>query len=267
MSISKKISNFSIKQICESGQCFRMKELSENEYEVIAFGKYLKVRPKGDITEFDCTEEEFNEIWAPYFDFETDYQKIIDAIDKNDKYLINAANNGEGIRILRQDLFEMIISFIISQRNNIKRIRKCIALLCERFGEKKVAPDGSVYYDFPTAEALYNADVEDIKSLGVGYRDIYIKKAAEAVFLGEIDLSEVEKMDYLSAKETLLKLYGVGEKVADCICLFSLHKTESFPKDTHINQVLEREYKCGFPFDKYGDKVGILQQYMFYNEL
>lgn len=267
MSIKKIIDNFSIGQICESGQCFRMKEISENEYEVIAFGKYIKVKSKGNITEFDCNEDDFNNIWSLYFDIETDYQAIIDSIDKNDKYLCKAAKNGSGIRILRQDLFEMIISFIISQRNNIKRIRKCIAGLSERFGEKKTAADGTVFYDFPTAEALYNANIEDIKSLGVGYRDVYIKKAAEAVYLGQIDLDSISKMNYQSAKEELLKLYGVGEKVADCICLFSLHILESFPKDTHINQVLAREYKEGFPFDKYGDKVGVLQQYMFYNEL
>lgn len=274
MSVSVKLDNFSIKQICVSGQCFRMEDISETAgndgedvVEVIAFGKHLIVSQKGSDVVFDCTEDEYKSVWVPYFDLNTDYEKIIESVDSNDHYLVDAAKRAEGIRILNQDLWEMIISFIISQRNNIKRIRKTIDGLCRKYGEKLTSKDGTIYYDFPTPEALYNADIEDLRAFGVGYRDTYIKKAAEAVYLKEICLDEIEKMSFDEARAELLSLYGVGEKVADCICLFALHHLNSFPKDTHIFQVLDREYKDGFPFDMYKNVAGVIQQYMFYNEL
>lgn len=267
MSVEVNLSNFSIEQICKSGQCFRMRELSDGAYEVVAFGKYLKVYQDSSKVIFECSDEDYTNIWFPYFDLDRDYGKIISSIDKQDAYLSEAAKRGEGIRILRQDLWEMIISFIISQRNNIKRIRKCINGLCQKFGEEIVLQDGTIYYDFPTPEKLVNADIDDINSLSVGYRDVYIKRAAEAVYYGELDLMKLTKMNYEDAKEELLKLHGVGEKVANCICLFALHHVDAFPKDTHINQVLDREYKNGFPFEKYRGYAGILQQYMFFSEL
>ncbi|MCF0110161.1 MAG: DNA-3-methyladenine glycosylase 2 family protein [Erysipelotrichaceae bacterium] len=173
----------------------------------------------------------------------------------------------------------MIISFIISQRNNIKRIRTCIGRLCEKYGEKKVIYNGegtlrrelfgetTVYYDFPTPKALADADISDIRALGVGYRDVYIKKAAEAVMYGDIDIDAVKKMDYEAAKRELLGLFGVGEKVADCICLFALHLTEAFPRDTHIISIVNNEYGGEFPFDMYEGYAGVLQQYMFFYDL
>lgn len=267
MSVTVTLDNFSIEQICRSGQCFRMSELQDGAYEVIAFGRYLKVHQNLSEVTFDCSQEEYNDIWVPYFDLNRNYGEIISSIDKNDQYLVNAAKNGSGIRILRQDLWEMIITFIISQRNNIKRIRKSISGLCQEFGEEKTSENGTVYYDFPTSEALYKADIERINSKSVGYRDKYIKKAAEAIFLGEFDLASLYDMEYDEAKNKLLTLFGVGEKVANCICLFGLHHVEAFPIDTHIIQVLDREYKSGFPFEKYEGYAGILQQYMFFNEL
>lgn len=269
MSIERKIDNFSIKQIHLSGQCFRMKDISDKEdiIEVIAFGKRVVVRQSGNNVSFLCNNDDFENIWSSYFDLDTDYGSIISSIDPGDAYLVNAAAKGYGVRILRQDLWEMVISFIISQRNNIKRIRKSVELLCEKYGEKKIEADGASFYDFPTPKALYEADIDDIRKLGVGYRDVYIKKAAEAVYLKEFDLESLYSLSYEEAKKKLLTLYGVGEKVADCIALFALHKTESFPRDTHINQVLDREYKNQFDFERYKDTAGIMQQYMFYNEL
>lgn len=270
------VKNFDIAQICESGQCFRMSKLEEinakevkeqpNVYEIIAKDKYVTAEQSGDVVIFNCSEEDYNNFWKIYFDIETDYKKIINKIDKKDTYLCNAADFGSGIRILKQDLWEMIISFIISQRNNIKRIRKCIKLLSEKYGEEK-SVNGHKYYTFPTPEALFNANIEDLRALGLGYRDTYIKKTAEAVYKLEVNLSEISKMSYLEAKEELLKLCGVGEKVADCICLFALHHLDAFPKDTHINKVLDEQYKQGFPFDKYKGFAGILQQYIFFYDL
>ncbi len=262
------ISNLNISEICESGQCFRMSLIDDSKsvYEVIAKDKYLTVSENAGTVTFNCSKAEYDNFWKAYFDIDTDYGKIIKNIDKNDKYLCNAATYGSGIRILKQDLWEMIISFIISQRNNIKRIRKCIKLLCEKYGEEK-CENGNKYYAFPTVEALYNADVEDLRSLGLGYRDVYIKKTAEAVYKKEISLEEIFKMSYIDAKQELLKLCGVGEKVAECICLFALHHLDAFPKDTHINKVLDEQYHDGFPFEKYAGYAGVLQQYIFFYDL
>lgn len=270
------VKNFDIAQICESGQCFRMSRIEKTKvkesdeltdvYEIIAADKYVTATQHGNVVSFNCLEEDYNNFWKAYFDIETDYGKIISKIDKKDVYLCNAADFGNGIRILKQDLWEMIISFIISQRNNIKRIRKCIKLLCEKYGEEKCI-NGYKYYTFPTPEALFNANIEDLRALGLGYRDTYIKKTAESIYKLETNLSEIAEMSYLEAKEELLKLCGVGEKVADCICLFALHHLDAFPKDTHINKVLDEQYKQGFPFDKYKGFAGILQQYIFFYDL
>jgi len=271
--VKKVIDNFSIEQICESGQCFRMKMIDNAKVEVIAKGGYLTVLQNGNEVEFSCSEEEYDTFWKYYFDIDgqTDYAKIIDSIDKEDIYLRNAASFGKGIRILNQDLFEMIISFIISQRNNIKRIRNCVSRLCEKYGEQRtyISGDGIevTYYDFPKPEVLAAADVNDIKSLGVGYRDVYIKRAAEDVVSGKLDLEKLKQLNYEEAREELLKLFGVGVKVSDCICLFALHKVDSFPIDTHISSIVNNEYNGNFPFEKYEGYAGVLQQYMFFYDL
>lgn len=250
-----------------------MRKLKDGCVEVIAHSKYLTVSQNENEVIFDCSQKDYDTVWKYYFDIDqgTKYGEIINSIDNNDLYLKNAAQFGSGIRILNQDLFEMIISFIISQRNNIKRIRGCVSRLCEKYGEKIefINDNGekSIYYDFPKPEVLASADVEDIKSLGVGYRDVYIKRAAEDVVSGKIDLVKLSEMNYLEAREELLKLFGVGVKVADCICLFALHHIDAFPIDTHINSILSNEYNGEFPFYKYEGYAGILQQYMFFYDL
>lgn len=236
-------------------------------YNLVAFGKYLKINQEGDNITLGCTNEDYDNIWRRYFDVDTDYGNIISGIDSGDEYLIAASEYGSGIRILRQDLWEMIISFIISQQNNIKRIRKCINILCERYGEKKVSEDGVEYYDFPTAKRLSEATLDELFACNLGYRSRYVRETASAIYHNEIDLDALQEMDYVTAKKELLKLCGIGTKVADCICLFALHKTEAFPIDTHINKVLKEQYPQGFPFDKYQDNCGVLQQYVFYYDL
>ncbi len=262
--------HFSITQICMSGQCFRMNPLEGEKaggVGLVAFGKYLEVFQNGNEICFDCTQEEYDTIWKSYFDMETDYAAIIGRIDAADSYLLSAASFGSGIRILRQDLWEMIISFIISQQNNIRRIRKCIRLLCEKYGEKRIAQNAVEYYDFPTPKALSEASIEDLYACNLGYRSRYIHETANAVLHQEIDLEQLPTCSYSDACRELLKLCGVGAKVADCICLFALHKMEAFPKDTHINKVLAQQYPNGFSFERYSDCGGILQQYLFFYDL
>lgn len=284
--------NFSIKQICDSGQCFRLrklngpghemgptkkekgrlwkepKEAAEVErYGLTAFGKFLEIEERQNEITFHCKEEEFERIWKGYFDLEEDYGKIIDLIDEEDDYLLRAAAFGSGVRILRQDLWEMIVSFIISQQNNIKRIRKCIDYLCERYGEKRKTESGMVYYDFPTPKVLCNASLEDLYACNLGYRSRYIHETAASIASGRVDLKALRTMTYEEAKAELMKLHGVGVKVAECICLFALHQTQAFPVDTHIHKVLAEQYPEGFPVKRYKGYEGTLQQYIFYYDL
>lgn len=259
--------NFSLAQICESGQCFRMTKYSDDRYGLVAFGKYLEMVQTGNSICFDCTQEEFDTLWEAYFDLETDYAAIIAGIDANDAYLSAAAEYGRGIRILHQELWEMLISFLISQNNNIGRIQSSVRALCSRYGERRGTADGRTYFCFPTPEALANVSLEDLNACGLGYRSRYVSRAADGVCRGDIDLSGLRTMDYDAAKMKLLKIYGVGAKVADCVCLFALHQTAAFPRDTHINKVMSAQYPDGFPFSRYGKDSGTLQQYIFYYDL
>ena len=272
--VNIKNSNFSIRQISQSGQCFRMNEIeipagnpSGWKVSLVARGKYIEINQSEDDICFECTQSDYDNIWKNYFDMETDYAKLIRSIDVQDSYLLKAAEYGKGIRILQQDLWEMIISFIISQQNNIKRIRNCIRLLCEKYGEEKISDNGREYFDFPTPESLANTTIEELYTCNLGYRSRYIYETSNSIWHGDINLDNLQQMDYATARKELLKLCGIGEKVADCICLFALHKTDAFPKDTHINKVLAAKYPKGFPFERYTGYNGILQQYIFYYDL
>lgn len=258
---------FEIGQICESGQCFRMRQIQPGIYEVIAKDRYLEISQQGKECTFHCDESAFEEFWKHYFDLDTQYEEYQEKINPKDKYLKNAAEFGCGIRILNQDLWEMIVSFLISQQNNIVRIRRCIQNICEKYGEKAEAENGKNYYTFPTPEALACLDEDELKDCNLGYRSKYVVRTARSVVNGEISLDEVRKMSYRNAKEELMKLFGVGGKVADCICLFALHQLEAFPVDTHINQALKKHYPKGFPKRRYKGCEGVMQQYIFYYEL
>lgn len=259
--------NFDLGQICRSGQCFRMEQTGENSYCVIAGDRYLKLTQERGIVNFFCSQEDFISYWIPYFDLDNDYGEYINSINPRDTYLKEAAQAGKGIRILRQDLWEMIISFLISQQNNIVRIRRCIQNICREFGEKKRDDQGVEYDAFPTPWSLAGASEEQLRECNLGYRARYVRKVSESVASGQVSLNKISTMKYKDARNELLKLYGVGEKVADCICLFALHHLEAFPVDTHIRQALDEHYKRGFPRRRYRGFQGVMQQYIFYYEL
>ena len=265
--IKRTIDNFDIGQICDCGQCFRMMQKDKNTYSVIASGRYLEVEQKGKEVAFSCEEAEFDGFWREYFDVDRDYSAYIESVNPNDRYLVNAVQFGSGIRILHQDLWETTVSFLISQQNNIVRIRRCIRNICEQYGEERKNFRGMRYYTFPEPEALAFLTEDALKACNLGYRSKYVVRAARSIADGETDLAGVRKMKYKDAKAELLKLYGVGEKVADCICLFGLHHLEAFPVDTHILQALEKHYKRGFPKRRYKGYEGVMQQYVFYWEL
>lgn len=272
MMVQTVIPDLSMRQISESGQCFRMNQIGENRYALVAFGRYLEVEQVNDEFLFACTQEEYDGIWREYFDLDNDYGQYRNTVSDQDAYLSAATAFGSGIRILHQDVWEMLISFIISQQNNIKRIRKCIETLCERYGEKMYAIiDGeagnAAYYAFPDAQTLAHVSEEELRECNLGYRSRYIVSTANSVRRGDVDLEAVKKMGYKQAREELLKLCGVGEKVADCICLFGLHHMDAFPVDTHIRKAIDKHYPTGFPFEKYAGYAGVIQQYIFYYDL
>ena len=275
---------FSIPQICESGQCFRLDAVSEDTYELLAGSRYLKIRIRENLAEaagrdgnrkansqgetiLYCTQEEYDTFWKEYFDLSVSYSDYIGQIDEQDDDLKSAAAFGGGIRILRQDTWEMIITFILSQQNNIPRIKGLIRALSERYGKKCETPEGRAYYAFPCAEELSRAAEEELRELKLGYRSKYICQTARMVAGGEIDLDALKEMEYTEARTELMRLSGIGGKVADCICLFALHQMDAFPVDTHIKKVLELHYPHGFPFEKYRGCAGVMQQYIFYYDL
>lgn len=266
--------NFSLEQICQSGQCFRMEQLTEGSYSLVALGRYLRMEQEGQRISFHCSQEEFDTLWKDYFDLDTDYGRMIVSVKEEDTYLKAAAAYGSGVRILRQELWEMIISFIISQQNNIKRIRKCIDLLCRAYGEEQQTEWGSTYFTFPTPRALAAAELEDLYRCNLGYRSRYVKETAVCVVKGLVDLERVTALaadgaasGWEEVYQELKKLCGVGDKVAACICLFSLHHLDAFPVDTHIARVMKERYPKGFPFEAYPGYAGVLQQYIFYYDL
>lgn len=261
---------FDIGQIAASGQCFRMESLEEQRYAVHAGNRYLELEQNEKRLLFHCSAKEFQNFWRVYFDLDMDYGAVRRRVDGKDTYLKAAAEFGRGIRILRQDLWEMLITFLITQQNNIRRIRRIIGLLCTNYGEKRCCPDGSrrqFYYTFPGVEQLAAATEEELRACNLGYRARYVKRTSEQVAEGRIDLEAVRSMEYPDARRALMECCGVGEKVADCICLFGLHELRAFPVDTHIRKILEFRYPSGFPFERYQDIKGIIQQYLFYYDL
>ena len=270
----KRIKNFDIGQISRSGQCFRLNpagggeggEASAGEYRLLAADRALYLRQNGEEIWFSCEEEEWESYWRAYFDWDTDYGAFQAAVDPEDAYMTAACRAGSGIRILRQPLWETIVSFIISQQNNIPRIKGCIEAVCGRFGEEKTDCRGQAYRTFPDAHRLAALSLEDLAPCRLGYRARYILSTARMAAEGEIDLDAVSRLSYGEAKAELMRLTGVGNKVADCICLFALHHIEAFPVDTHIAAMLREHYPQGFPFARYEGFAGVLQQYGFYYE-
>ena len=263
----RRLADFDIGQIARSGQCFRFRALEAGRYALVAGGRYLEIAQQGDLVRFSCTEEEFDAVWRQYFDLDADYGRCKRAVGKRDRYLQAAVAAGGGLRILRQELWETIVCFIISQQNNINRITKCVENLCSLFGEMCYNDTREVYNAFPTAERLAACTAEELAPVRLGYRAKYILAAARQVASGEVDLDAVRRMKYADARAALMRLSGVGVKVAECVCLFGLHHIDAFPIDTHIRQMLDEHYPKGFPLRRYKGFAGVMQQYAFYYEL
>lgn len=266
---STKIRNMDLEQIANSGQCFRWKRLESDKvkYAIVAFGQYLEIEQDGTMFHMSCNEQEWNEVWRDYFDIDTDYEEIKERISSSDdEHLKLALSKGAGIRILKQDLWEIIVSFIISQNNNIKRITKsidelcvCTGLVCDNCKELSA-------YKFPKPDEI-KYEIFDDKAMGFGYRDAYLREIYQYASENPSWIDNLKKMSYEEAMNSLLQRKGIGKKVANCICLFGLHHVDAFPIDTHVKQLLDEHYPNGFDFERYDGVAGIVQQYLFYYEL
>lgn len=265
------VRDFDLLETFDCGQCFRW-EKSGDAYFGIAYGIPLKIAKSGDvITLYNTTRDIWDKVWNRYFDLMRDYGEIKNRLS-SDPVMKKASDFGGGIRLLNQEPFECLISFIISASNNIPRIKKIIDSLCTNFGDK-VTYLGKDFYTFPTAEKLASLNLSDLAVIKAGFRDKYILSAAKAVATGMIDLECLKSASYEYAKGELLKLSGVGNKVADCVLLFSLEKYASFPVDVWIKRIMEhcyfdaetdKETISALAYEKFGELGGFAQQYLFY---
>ena len=273
------VDSFELKDIFDCGQCFRWNEKEDGSYTGVFKGNVLNVKKEGNKVTFKgICNGDIKEVVEDYFDLNRDYEKIKEHLSKIDDNMKKSVEYGKGIRILNQDLWETIISFIISANNNIPRIKGIIERLSKNYG-KEIDYNGEKYYTFPTAEELKDVSVEKYRELGLGFRDIRLYETTKMILDGEVDLDELRNNpNTMEVRDKLLTLSGVGPKVADCILLFSdLKRFEVFPIDVWVRRVMndlyiknEDETKVNkkqiekIAKEKFGDLAGLAQQYLFY---
>lgn len=279
--VIKGVRNFELDHIFECGQCFRWNRQENGSYIGVAFGRVIEVEKKGeDVIIFNTTEDEFNRIWSNYFDLYRDYSEIKNVLSK-DSILEKSVEFGHGIRILRQDPFELIVSFIISANNRIPMIKRAIEKISQKWGNE-LEYKGKKYFAFPTIEQLNEATEEELEKCGTGFRAKYIKNTVENVYANTIKKDQYDEkydIDWIKSQEDdichkeLQKFMGIGPKVADCIMLFSMQKYSAFPVDVWVKRAMHYFYLAPdvslkkireFGVNKFGELSGFAQQYLFY---
>ena len=242
----------------DCGEAFRWQCEEDGSWSGAAYGKFLNIKEEnGEFVLKNTSLEDFECVWRNYFDLDRDYAAICDRL-KEDSLLSETIDEYYGIRILNQDPWEALVSFVISQHNNIKRIKGIIKRLCDTYG----TPICEGWNAFPSAEVLADCSEADFEALGLGYRAKYVKRLADDVACGAINLAEIKAMDLESAKKALLSIYGVGEKVANCALLFGFQFVRCFPIDVWMKRALQY-YPNGLP-ECFAGYEGIAQQYLFH---
>lgn len=262
---------FNLSNVFDCGQCFRWIKQPDNSYIGVAKNKVIRMASSdNNITIFNTNLQEFFEIWEDYFDLKADYRLYQKRLSV-DSTMKKAIAGGEGIRILRQDTFEALISFIISASNNIPRIMKIVDALCTLYGEE-IEFEGKTYYSFPTAERMRGVTAEDLAPIRSGFRAKYIADAVEKVLDGRVNLQSLCTLPVNDARAHLMQINGVGPKVADCVLIFGAGRLDVFPVDTWINKAMKTLYPeaCNgvnirqAGENLFGDICGLAQQYIFY---
>lgn len=249
---------FNLERTFTCGQAFRWRKDENNVWSCIVKDRFIKAEEKDNKLYFYTDNESFNSFWKDYFALNTDYKEICSTISK-DAVLNKTVEYGKGIRILKQDPWEALCSFIISQNNNIPRIMGIIDRLCENFGERK-----EFGFTFPSAEKIASLSLEDLAVLRSGFRAKYILDAAKKVASNEIDLEKTAAEKNIDiAREELMKIYGVGRKVADCTLLFGMGRLEAFPEDVWIKRAVKVLFNNEFP-KELSTYAGVAQQFLFF---
>ncbi|WP_304406556.1 DNA-3-methyladenine glycosylase [uncultured Clostridium sp.] len=284
--VLENVKDFNIKQILECGQCFRWERITDTNYIVVAYRRVIEIIQEGStVTILNTNINDFNEIWKDYFDLNVNYEEVKVELSK-DELLKKSVEFGYGIRILNQDPFEILISFIISARNSIPSIMKTIKKISERWGDK-IEYNGNIYYAFPTPNQLKDVTLEEIKETGASFRSKYIVDTISKVNavieaksngtldeeLKQFDLDYIKSLPVDECHKALQNFMGVGAKVADCIMLFSMGKHSAFPVDVWIKRAMIHFYLAPdvslnkirvFGREKFGELAGLAQQYLFY---
>lgn len=273
--ILRNAKSFEPVHIFECGQCFRWNKEEDGSYTGVIKNSVINVKKIGNDVEFTgVCDRNIKEICEEYFNLQTNYEAIKEKLSNIDIYLKNSIEYGNGIRILKQDLWETLLSFIISANNNIPRIKTIIERIAKKYGNR-IEYRNKMYYTFPTPEMLQNASIDDFRGLGLGFRDVRIYETVQRTLKGEIDLEKLKQEENTEVlRKKLLEIPGVGPKVADCVMLFALNRFDVFPVDVWVKRVISELY-----FDKkeqtpnvihefaekqYGNLAGLAQQYLFY---
>ena len=259
--IVKNVTSLDLGETLDCGQSFRWRDNGDGSFTGVAYEKLVTVTiQNGDLHIENTTEQDFEKIWRNYFDLDLDYDSIRSSIGEIHPVLKEASAYAPGIRILRQEPWEALCTFIISQNNNIKRIKGIVDRLCTTFGNKIGDTD---FYTFPTAENLAKLTPDDLAPLRAGFRNKYIIDASRKVASGEVDLEKCRNVPYDEARAELCKIKGVGNKVADCTLLFGMHRIEAFPIDVWMRRAMEKLFP-NMTGEDFGEYAGIAQQYIFH---
>ena len=273
--ILEDVKDFNVSQTLECGQCFHFDKIAEDEYGVVNGRNLLHIKQDKDcITCFDIDESTFVKNWVRYFDLERDYGSIKEHLIIADNRLKEAINVNYGVRILNQEFIETLMSFIISQNKQIPHIKKIVKDISEKYGEYLGSIGDKKFYSFPDKRTLEHISEDDYRECKTGFRAAYLKSAADRITSDEKFTEEIlSKMSYEDAKNELIKIKGVGEKVANCVLLFSLGFRNAFPVDVWIKRIMEFMYFqketpnneiMNFAKEKFGEYGGYAQQYLFY---
>ena len=273
--ILRNAKSFEPVHIFECGQCFRWNKDEDGSYTGVIKNSVINVKKIGNDVEFTgVCDENIKQICEEYFNLQTNYEAIKEKLSNIDIYLKNSIEYGNGIRILKQDLWETLLSFIISANNNIPRIKTIIERIAKKYGNR-IEYRNKMYYTFPTPEMLQNASIDDFRGLGLGFRDVRIYETVQRTLKGEIDLEKLKQEENTEVlRKKLLEIPGVGPKVADCVMLFALNRFDVFPVDVWVKRVISELYFNKkeqtpnviheFAEKQYGDLAGLAQQYLFY---
>lgn len=256
--------DFDLEKIVSCGQCFRARVFDDGAYRFITEDKVIYIRRlEGDEFSVCCSEGSWEQVWRDYFDLRRSYRNIRESADKGNSFVNAAMAAGAGLRVLRQAAWEMLVTFIISQRKSIPAISRAVEELAEKFGRALVTPFETVHV-FPTPEELCQASEEELGSCGLGYRTAYVRDAAERVLTGTLNLDVLEACSDEELFTELMKVYGVGKKVANCVALFGYGRVSRVPVDVWIDRAIQEDCQGRDPFGDFGSEAGIIQQYVFY---